>query len=71
MATAIHAGVEMLDLVMRRQVETLEEKLEAALRQLRDLADRDEAARVVTRRLDQRLKNHEARLLSLERTRRR
>jgi hypothetical protein len=63
--------MDTVDTDLRRQVEALDAKLELVLRKCRDLADRDESAWLAHSRLDQRFKNHEARLLSLERSKRR
>ena len=63
--------VDTLDADLHRQLEALDEKVELLLQKVRDIADREEATRTAHSRLDQRLKNHEARLLSLERPRRR
>ena len=56
---------------LKLQLEALDAKLELVLRKCSDIADRDDSTRAAHSRLDQRFKNHEARLLSLERPRRR
>ena len=63
--------VDTLEPDLDRQLEALEAKIELLLQQVRDITDREDATRTAHSRLDQRLKNHEARLLSLERPRRR
>jgi hypothetical protein len=64
-------GMETLDLVTRDQIDVLTDRVASLERQLRDLVEREDGARVLALRMDQRLKNHEARLLTLERPRRR
>ena len=63
--------MDTVDTDLKLQLEALDAKLELVLRKCCDIADRDDTMRTAHSRLDQRFKNHEARLLSLERPRRR
>lgn len=63
--------MDTLEAALRLQLEALGAKLELVLQKVGDLAERNDASRTAHSRLDQRFKNHEARLLSLERPRRR
>ena len=63
--------MDTLETDVRLRLEALEATLALLLQKVGDLADREEVTRAAHSRLDQRFKNHEARLLSLERPRRR
>ena len=63
--------MDMLELAVRDQIEALDAKVEGMMRKIEELAYREAETRKVATRVDQRLKNHEARLFVLERPLRR
>lgn len=67
----MRTAMDTLETDLRLRVESLEAKLDLLLQKVADVADREDVTRAAHSRLDQRFKNHEARLLSLERPRRR
>lgn len=64
-------AMDTLENDLRLQLDALDAKLDLVLQKVGELMERGDANRTSQSRLDQRLKNHEARLLSMERARRR